>query len=236
MNCRDFSIRSQEHELMDSKTISFVEFHNCLKELEIINIFTIAYRPTLSWLKQILRLGKSKNLTLLDIGSGGGDTLGCIAKWSQKNALNIKLSGIDINPWSKQSAEISLPNSDINFITSDIFDLDEQYQVDLIISSLFTHHLSDQNLIEFIKWMEKKARIGWFVNDLHRHWLPYYFIKYVVKVFSRNRLIQNDAPVSVARAFTKKDWQILLEKANVPHDKYLITWHFPFRYCVRRHK
>ena len=26
----------------------------------------------------------------------------------------------------------------------------------------------------FIRWMEAHARRGWFIGDLHRHWLPYY--------------------------------------------------------------
>jgi hypothetical protein len=42
----------------------------------------------------------------------------------------------------------------------------------VIVSSHFAHHLSDADLVRFLRWMEGAARLGWFVNDLHRHWLP----------------------------------------------------------------
>ena len=45
---------------------------------------------------------------------------------------------------------------------------------DFIVSSQFTHHLTDDQVAMFIRWMEAHARRGWFIGDLHRHWLPYY--------------------------------------------------------------
>ena len=36
---------------MDMPGISFEEFHQCMQELEMINHLTLAYRPTLSWMR-----------------------------------------------------------------------------------------------------------------------------------------------------------------------------------------
>ncbi len=60
---------------------------------------------------------------------------------------------------------------------------------------------------------------------------PSYFIKFTARIFSRNRLIRNDAAVSVARAFTAADWRSLLEKAGIG-DRARVQWFFPFRLCV----
>ena len=211
---------------MDGGGIGFEEFHDCLQTLARINVLTLAYRPTLRWLRQF----RGEGLTLLDAGSGGGDMLRKIAG----RMPGFTLRGLDLNPWSKKSAE-SLPFAGIRHDTGDIFDIGPSENIDLIISSLFTHHLTEEQLVNFLRWMEKTATRGWFVNDLHRHWLPYHFIKHAVKI-SRNRLIRHDAPVSVARAFTRSDWQRLLAAAGLAPGAVSISWCFPFRYCLSRVK
>ena len=209
----DFCHRSTECELMDSKNISFDEFHHCLRTLERINIFTLAYRPTLGWIR---RVQSNKPLVVLDAGSGGGDMLRRVAKMNP----SFTLTGVDLNPWAKQSAELmTAKETAIRFETADIFDTGARKDIDIVISSLFTHHLSDDQIINFLRWMDTTARCGWFINDLHRHPLPYYFIKYAVKVFCRSRIVRHDAPVSVARAFSKTDWRRLLERAGITENR-----------------
>lgn len=226
--------RSEQSELMDTETVSFQEFQNCLRHLEFINHCTLAYRPTLRWFNEMFQKGQlSPTSSILDVGSGGGDMLRKIAQWGSQQRLNLELKGVDLNPLSKQAAELATPEEmKIHFQTSDIFALDGNNRPDYIISSLFTHHLPDESLVRFLSWMHQHATCGWFINDLHRHRLPYFFIKYMVKIFPFNRLVKHDAPVSVARAFTKNDWKHLLSLAEIPMENVQIKWFFPFRYCV----
>lgn len=223
--------RSFEPELMDSTSISFNEFHHCLQNLEIINKLTLGYRPTLQWLRTILSVMQHKTIHILDVGSGGGDMLRQIDKMAKQNNYNINFIGVDMNPWSKKSAEKMHPISTIRYETSNIFTFDTKNSVEIIICALFTHHLNDEEIIKFLRWIDDKATVGWFINDLHRHFLPYYFIKMTTKIFNRNRLIRHDAPLSVARSFTFADWRRLLNKANVK-GKVQLKWFFPFRLCV----
>ncbi len=229
----DFSQRSTEKELMDTETVSFEEFNDCLRNLEWINICTLAYRPTLKWIQKINRGTSKKEISIMDIGSGGGDMLRKIWKWARKNHLGVSLTGVDINPSSKLSAELVTP-SDVPVVykTADLFSLDASEQPDFIISSLFTHHLSNDELIRFIKWMDTQCRIGWHINDLHRHAIPYYFIKWATRILPVNRLVKHDASVSVARAFIRNDWNNLLKQAGILEGRTEIRWFFPFRYSV----
>lgn len=231
----DFSRRSTDNELMDDATIGFAEFADCLRQLEFINICTLAYAPTLNWLGDMTRRGQ--NATLLDAGSGGGDMLRRIAVWAERNGQPLTLTGIDINPWSALAASTHTSALPIAYETGDVFAIGAGgRRFDLIVSALFTHHLPDATLIDFIRWMEAHAAQGWFVNDLHRHPVAYYFIKAATAIFSRNRLIQHDAAVSVARGFTKAEWQDVLRRAGVPLEHVIIRWNFPFRYTVARRK
>jgi len=202
----DFSQRSDEKELMDEEDISFEEFHDCLIGLERINHLTLAYRPTLQWLRPWVE--NSERLVVLDVASGGGDMLRQIAKaWPDRTAAanGCLMVGVDLNPWAKKSAESWPSFSAIHYQTADVFEFEPDQSIDLIISSLFTHHLTDKQIVEFMRWMNHRARKGWFINDLHRHPVPYYFIKSATALFSRNRLIRHDAAVSVARALSMAD-------------------------------
>jgi 2-polyprenyl-3-methyl-5-hydroxy-6-metoxy-1,4-benzoquinol methylase len=225
----DFTQRSARTELMDEGGLSFAEFHHCLQSLEVINVLTLAYPPTLRWLKTMMKAGAP--LTILDAGSGGGDMLRRAARLARRQKCPVDLIGVDLNPWSAQSAALSSPGSAIRYETGDIFAFSSEQPVDIILCSLFTHHLSDGQIVDFLRWMDARADKGWFINDLHRHWLPYYFIKAATAVFSRNRMIRHDAAVSVARAFTLADWHRLLDAAGLQNQA-RVRWVFPFRICV----
>jgi 2-polyprenyl-3-methyl-5-hydroxy-6-metoxy-1,4-benzoquinol methylase len=234
MKFRNFSKRSDEIELMDSEAVSFAEFHNCLRHLEWINVFTLAYLPTFFWLKKIIAENNHKEkISIFDVGCGGGDMLRKIRQWTLKSKIRFILTGIDINPWSKKSAEEVTPKAAlIKFETADIFTLSANQKPDFIISSLFTHHLKNDFLIKFIRWMDNQTIEGWFINDLHRHFIPYYFIKFITWLLPLNRLVKNDAAVSVARAFTAKDWWRIIDEAGIARDRIKIKWFFPFRYSI----
>ena len=151
----------------------------------------------------------------------------------QRRGRNGDLTGVDLNPWAKQSAEQDTPaEMNIRYETSDIFSFDPTRQADFIISCDFTHHLTDAELIGFIQWMDSHARRGWFINDLHRHPLPYYFIKTVFNMLPLSRMMRNDGPISISRAFVADDWRRLLAEAGIAPERTSIKWNFPFRYGV----
>jgi len=68
------------------------------------------------------------------------------------------------------------------------------------------------------------------MNDLHRHWLAWYLIKYITKFFSKSYLVKNDAALSVARSFKKTDWDFLFKQAGI--NNYSVNWKWAFRYLV----
>ena len=234
MTTVDFAHRSKQTELMDTEIVEFAEFHQCLRQLEIVNVLSLAYRPTLRWLRRILRHTPSNDeVAILDVGSGGGDMLRKIRKLTPGLNRNAHLIGVDLNPWSKQSAERDTPpDLDIDYWTSNIFTLDPSLKIDFIISCNFTHPLSNEELVKFIRWMDSHARRGWLANDLHRHPLPYYFIKTVFGALPFSRMMRSDGPISISRAFVAADWRGLLDQAGIPPERSSIEWFFPFRYVV----
>jgi SAM-dependent methyltransferase len=235
----NFAERSKQDELMDSEPVSFEDFRACLVDLARVNRMTLAYRPTLAFFDRLLpfarRLGRP--LEVIDVGSGYGDMLRAIDAWARRRGLAVSLTGVDLNPWSRMAAvEATSPSRTIRWVTADAFAFEPPQGIDVVVSSLFTHHLSDPLVARFLGWMEAKARLGWFVNDLHRHPLPYHFFRHLAKLAGFHRFVQHDGPVSIARAFATSDWHRLLSQAEIPRAAVEIEWMVPFRLTVGRLK
>lgn len=232
---RSFAARSPESEWMDGDS-DYQTFRDCLVDLEGINHLTLAYRPTLRFLARLKREGRwpaGRPLRVLDAGSGHGDMLRRIDRWAAKRGLAVDLVGVDLNPFSARSAKAATAaGRPIRYLTSNLFDYDPPEGVDLVISSLFTHHLTNAEVVGFLRFMEGRARIGWFVNDLRRHWFSYYGFGLATWLLRRHPYVRHDGPVSIARAFIPSDWTRYLADAGVAGAE-VRRW-FPFRLCVAR--
>jgi 2-polyprenyl-3-methyl-5-hydroxy-6-metoxy-1,4-benzoquinol methylase len=233
----NLSRRSFDPELMDTEQVSFEEFQHCLRDLRRINLCTFAYRPTLTWLGRVVERTGRKSLHILDVGFGYGDMLRKIDRWAAKRGIEVELTGVDLNPWSAKAAALATPSDvKIDYRVGDLFDLSPDTSCDVVISALFTHHLDDTLLIRFLRWMDGHAALGWFSNDLHRHAISHTFARAMVATLPVNRLVVHDAPLSVARAFTRADWERLLTEAGFAPGTVSVEWFTPFRYGVGRIK
>ena len=231
-------------ELMDSPC-GYQEFRTFLRHLAKVNRVTLGYRPTLAFLDRIAGscdavrapdAAPSRPLRILDVGSGGGDTLRAVAHWAAKHNLPVELTGIDLNPHSTRAAqEFSAKDplaSNINWITSDVFTYSPDNAPDIILSALFTHHLGSPEIVRFLAWMEQHARLGWFINDLHRSRSAAFFFPFLPMLLGWHPFIANDGPVSLRRAFVPEDWQRMLAQANITSAN--IEQHPMNRLCVAR--
>lgn len=219
---------------MDTEVISAADFAECLADLATVNSVTVARPPTIAFMRRVSRGMKAgAQLSVLDVGFGEGDMLRRVYRWGVRRGLRMELSGVDLNPWSATAARAATPAAmDIRFITSDLFDL-PWGETDVVISSLFTHHLTDAQVVEFLVWMERRARRGWFVNDLHRHPVAFHGFRLLSGVAGWHRFVQHDGPISVARSFRRRDWEALLRRAGLA-GRATVRWHVPFRLCISR--
>lgn len=223
---------------MDAQDTDYETFRDCLQDLARVNVLSMGYRPTLTFLERLRRRGRldlGRPVEILDAGSGYGDALRAVDAWAARHGIAVRLTGVDLNPWSaRAAAEATGEGRPIRWITADIFDHDEG--ADIILSSLFTHHLDDAQLVRFLRWMEERARVGWFVNDLHRHALPHSTFGPLASALRFHRFVRHDGPVSFARAFVPEDWRRLLSEAGVPEGEAEVRRWFPFRLCVARER
>jgi ubiquinone/menaquinone biosynthesis C-methylase UbiE len=225
----DFSKRSTQKELIDRDDIAFADIQQNLKELDLINTHLGGHKITIEGFEKLA--GEKKKISVCEIGCGGGDNLNAIYKCCSKKHIHLKLSGIDINADCIAYARKNAPIDYENFIVSDYRSVDfGNDKPDIIFTSLFCHHFKEEELITMLQWIKENSRLGFFINDLHRHPVAYYLIKLITTLFSRSYLVKNDAPVSVSKGFKKKEWKNILNKAGITN--YTIQWKWAFRYLI----
>ena len=225
----DTSHRSSEMEIMDDFTMEGVLFRDTLDKLEIINRFLGGNSVTIKGLKKLLKnQSKNKTITIVDLGCGNGDVLRDVSKFGRKNNYSFKLIGIDANPAAIDYArELSKEYSELSFKTIDILSEDFKKQsYDVVLCTLFLHHLKNEELISFLKKTTENATIGVVVNDLHRHKLAYYLFK-LIGFFIKNKMVRQDGLTSVLRAFKRKDLENIAKEIKV---HFSIQWKWAFRY------
>jgi 2-polyprenyl-3-methyl-5-hydroxy-6-metoxy-1,4-benzoquinol methylase len=223
--------RSYEKELLDMDDIPFSDIRTTMKELNVVNTLLGGHSITCKGVDFFLSQNKTDNpLLVAEIGCGGGDNLAILESFMARKGHNGQLIGVDIKPECIEFARFNTIKN-ISWICSDYRDVIwPERKPDIIFSSLFCHHFTDEQLICQLKWLKENSRLGFFINDLHRHPVAYHSIKLLTKVFSKSHLVKNDGPLSVKRAFKRHEWEKLLSLAGI--NNYRISWHWAFRYLI----
>jgi SAM-dependent methyltransferase len=222
--------RSTAEERMDAADLDPQTYSAILADLAQVNAITFAAGPTLAFLERIVEPGQ--RLKLLDVGFGHGDMLRRIAGWGARRGVDCELVGIDLNPRSEAIARAATPRAmPITYRTGDFAELAGQGW-DAVVSSLVAHHMSRDQLLAFLHFMERESARGWLINDLHRHRLAHFGYPLLARMMGWHRIVREDGTLSIARSFRPGEWDELLAAAGVAGAE-VRRW-FPFRLCVSR--
>lgn len=222
--------RARQDERMDDPALPPADYAAVLSDLARVNTVTLAARPTLAFLARAV--GRQPRFRLLDVGFGQGDMLRRVARWADKRGIVADLVGVDLNPNSAPAASAATPaGMAIDYRTGDYADLAGE-RWDIIVSSLVAHHMTDDQLLAFLRFMEAHARIGWMVNDLHRHRFAHAGFPILATLMRWHPIVAADGTLSIARAFRPPEWHALLSHADAASAR--VVRRFPFRLCVER--
>ena len=227
----NFSTRAGITEIMDDLQCSGEVVDQTLRELEIINKWLGGNGVTVSGIGKILKGSKPpRPLEITDLGCGGGDILKEIAIWGRRKKLLLKLTGVDANPHIVSFAKENCADfKEIHFLEQDVFsEKFKQGAFDIAIATLFAHHFSTRELVQLFQSLKDQCRMGFVINDLHRHWFAFHSIRLLTKWFSKSPMVKFDAPVSVLRSFTRPEIESILAQAGITN--YSLSWKWAFRW------
>ncbi len=225
----DLTHRVYTKELLDAEDIPFADIEQNMRELNTINTLLGGHAITVSGLQQLI--GKKKSLQVCEIGCGGGDNLAALYKYCKQHNIDVHFTGIDLNTNCIAFAKQQYPFLPCTWVVSDYSIVTFPEKPDIIFSSLFCHHFTDPEIISMLRWMQQNAGTGFFINDLQRHPLAWYSIKIITQILSKSYLVKHDAPLSVARSFTHKEWRSLLAEAGILQSA-TVKWRWAFRYLI----
>lgn len=226
----DTTARSSANEIMDDLQMEGELLRRSLDKLDWINKWLGGNQVTVSGLKLLLKgIPKKKVIKIVDIGCGSGDMLRIIARHIRKEKRHVEIIGIDANEFtinyareqSKEYPEISFQTAMVTPKT--LKDLD----FDILLSTLFLHHLDNAEISALLKEACLKARVGIIINDLHRsRWA--YVLFFLLTLFISNPMIRQDGLTSILRGFKKSDLKKFNQQLKMVSSS--INWRWAFRY------
>lgn len=208
----------EEPEWMDLPDRDPAVLAGCLKDLARLNRLFGGIRLTVEALEDLSgNLLPGSELEILDIATGGGDFPRAMADWAKRRGLRARVLATDLDP---EMLELAARGGDaggtVEFAAADARRLpfaDESF--DVVTCSLTLHHFDPEEAVVVLKEMCRVARVGVIVNDLVRSRCGIWAAWLASRAVSRNPFIRHDAPLSVSRAYTKREMAALAARTGM---------------------
>jgi SAM-dependent methyltransferase len=216
---------------MDAPDLDAGTYGKVLRDLARVNRWTFTAHSTTAFLSRAI--GDARSFSLLDVGFGHGDLLRRVARWAARRGIAARLVGVDLNPASEGLARAATPEDlQVDYRTGDYAEQPDRF--DFIVSSQVAHHMSDDQLDRFLRYMEAEARRGWLVCDLHRHAFAYYGFPLLARIMGVHRIVREDGQLSIARSLRPGEWPAVIARAGLDPATVRVARRAPFRIAVER--
>jgi SAM-dependent methyltransferase len=140
------------------------------------------------------------SITAVDVGSGSGDIPQAIRQMLPERAMQVLALDRDA------TAVASARQRSLSVVQGDALLLPfADRTIDLVIAVKFAHHFHGPSLGRLLDEMARVARHRVVILDIRRHWLAYWGFRAWSLLFTRNRLVRHDGPLSVLRGFTREE-------------------------------
>jgi len=223
----DLMRRSLGHELMDDPGLEEECHLSALRGLSRINKVSLTTRQLL---RTLLEWGDpDSRVRILDLACGGGDVLVSLERALSHRGFEVAAHGCDISPLALEAARENArkAGSGADFSQLDVVNGEIPSGHDFILSSLFLHHLSDEDVVSLLGRMADSADRGLLVSDLERRQGGLLLSAFAPRLLCSSPVVHTDAVRSVKAAFTLGELDGLAEKAGLAGFQLQRCW--PFR-------
>jgi len=209
-------------ELLDTDSGTPAEIAASLSDLRRINSWFGGVATTEAMVTQVSTKTGSKSLSLLEVAAGSGFVPSQVRERLQPRGVQMEVmlldraaSHLNGNKRAVVGDALCLPFPDDSF--------------DLVSSNLFVHHLTPEQVKQFVGEALRVCRVAVIINDLIRHSLHMALV-YAGLPLYRSRITRNDAPASVLQAYTPVEIRELLSQTRAARTE--ISRHYLFRMGV----
>jgi 2-polyprenyl-3-methyl-5-hydroxy-6-metoxy-1,4-benzoquinol methylase len=212
--------RQLEPEIMDDPGLEAGRHHAALRGLARLN--RVSGAASLVWplIASLARAAAPANrsIRVLDIATGGGDLPIAIRRCARKVGLDVTVDGCDISDTALAYAESRADEArvtgcrffQLNALTEPLPD-----GYDVIICSLFLHHLERDEAVHLLGQMRRHAGRRIIINDLSRGRMNLAMVFLGSRLVTRSPVVHVDAIRSVRAAWTPGELRGLAEEAQL---------------------
>jgi SAM-dependent methyltransferase len=166
-------------------------------------------------------------VTLLDLGSGSGDIPRAIRDAVVSRGIAGVAIALDHDPTAVKLAR----REPLDVVRGDALRLPfADGSIDLVTAIKFAHHFSGTALSCLVAEMARVARHRVIVLDIRRHWVAYWGFVAWSRIWTRNRLVRFDGPLSVLRGFTAAE--LLALTTSLPAFEWTVRSYLGFQLAL----
>ncbi len=224
-------------EIMDDPLLDRDLHLAALRGLERLNAVSNSKNILVQPIERLARRqGQSLPLRVLDIACGAGDLPVQLSASLNHSSPKIEMHGLDVSELAvsyatKKNAEAG---TNCRFSCLDVMAEELPEGFDVIITSLFTHHLDPPEIVSLFAKMARSARQLVLVNDLERSWTSLVSVTLATRLLTTSEVVRHDGPASVRAAFTRQEMLDMALQAGLTGAK--IEPHWPCRMLLTWNK
>ncbi len=217
----DLSFMHERHvqaELMDDPSLDPSTHNDALIGLRRLNRLSQSAGAIWPALRDVqTQSGAKRALRVLDIATGSGDTPVRIFQLARENGVDLHLAGCDVSETALATARAyaSGQKAEVEFFQLDVLRDPLPGDYDVIVCSLFLHHLSDEQGLRLLREMRRSARCRVIINDLERTRLNLAMVWLGARIVTRSHVVHIDGPRSVRAAFSRREALALANQAGM---------------------
>jgi len=228
-----FEKRSTKPERIDTGDYTQAEYERFLKEIRFINQRlgdSAAMRATLL---TDIESSDTSEFSVLDVGAGSGELLSEIADFARRSSRKAHLVGLDLHELSAASIrDEAKDHPKIRAVRGNALSLPfEDRAFDYSICSLFTHHLSDEQIPNVLREMSRVARRGVVVIDLERSGMAWFLYNLFCFAYRISPLVREDGLLSIRKGFRVNEFEEIGNAAGMKNVS--VERHSPYRVVLK---
>jgi len=224
--------RHLQPEIMDRADLDPDQHRNALRGLQRIN--WVSGSAGILWpsIRGVAEETNGEPSRILDVACGAGDLSIALFRRAARAGLNVQLEAADISSRALEHARkrADVAGARVHFFQHDALTGDFPSDYDVVFSSLFLHHLHEEQAVSLLQRMARAARRMVLVSDLARSRLGWTAAYWVTRLLTTSEVVHTDGPLSVEGAFTPEEALDLAHRAGLRRASVVRRW--PFRFLL----
>jgi ubiquinone/menaquinone biosynthesis C-methylase UbiE len=202
-------------EILDSDSCSPADVKTSMRDIGRVNRWFGGVTTTQKMVERVAQATGMNHLSLLEVAAGSGEVPDLIERRLARSGIILNATLLDRAhshlPTENSSEENHPPGS--RSVVADAFAMPfADGAFDLVSCCLFAHHLSPQQLAQFVREGLRVSRKALLINDLVRH--PVHLaLAFAGFPLMRSRIAWLDGLTSVRRAYVPSEMRSMLASA-----------------------